>query len=751
MEPTPPKETTPSGRATMGPHELLSLDEQKRVTSSFRLTIKLMVLVSMVVAVMGAMVFVLVDQIFDRLTPSIRHDLEWKARHGVYGLRSRVELGVAANDKRAIAAEAAELTRDSDVVAIRIEAEDGETLFEHGSARAGWADGLDPARAITERDGLLIASGIVEIEGLAIGRIALAVSTSRLEAGEELRRNVLLAAALGGALALMLALGFVQYDIGPLTRLTADAFRKLERTTVAALESARIKSEFLANMSHEIRTPMNGIMGVTRLALGMNMEPKLRRYLEVVDTSARGLLTIINDVLDFSKMEAGKYEIRPREFSPRELIEESTALFVQRAAEKGLAISHVVARSVPDELIGDPDRIKQILVNLLGNAVKFTDEGEVRIEAKLAGSAERTVLQIAVKDTGVGIAEHAQAGLFQAFTQVDGSYARQHGGTGLGLAIAKRLAELMGGDVAVRSALGEGSEFSFEVEVQRGRPRLSSPMPANDTELDGDQSRGRTDRPLLVVDDNEINRFVAVEYLTRMGYRAVTVIGGEEAVLAVFSGEYAAVLMDCQMPGMDGYSATREIRRREEGSERHIPIIAVTAHALDGEKANVMAAGMDDYIAKPFTPTHLERTLRRWIGRPRSRPAAAAEVPAAPARVDRASCPDLDPAVECSPKLTELFLRFGPGQLSELRGRVAARDAKGARDQAHKLKGGLYAVGAPALADFIEEQRSKLATGNWDAVEAQLAEIERRFAAVTETLQRAAPADPQPRAAAGEH
>jgi signal transduction histidine kinase/CheY-like chemotaxis protein/HPt (histidine-containing phosphotransfer) domain-containing protein len=748
MEPRQHSGQPPRREATLLPPvaQPLTSDEQRRVMSSFRLTVKLMVLVGLVTTVMGAMVFLLVDRIFDTLTPSIRHDLEWKARHIVSELAGRAELGVAGNDRDAVAAAAAEFASDNDVVAIRITNQSG-ALYEYGKAPRDWARGLDAGTVLVEHKDLLIATGPVAIEGLSIGHIALAVSKRRLEAGIQLRADVLVAAALGSGLALLLALGFVQYDVGPLTRMTAEAFRKLERTTHAALESARIKSEFLANMSHEIRTPMNGIMGVTRLALGIPMDGKLRRYLEVIDTSSRGLLTIINDVLDFSKMESGKYEIRPREFAPRELVAESIAMFSQRASERGLAMDYHLAPEVPTELVGDPDRIKQILVNLLGNAVKFTEFGEVTVSAKLTGSSEHWLLQFDVRDTGPGIADDAQAELFQAFTQLDGSSQRQHGGTGLGLAIAKRLAELMGGDVWLKSEPGHGSEFSFNVEVLRAKLRsASSSLPTGDSDAADAERKHRTERPLLVVDDNEINRFVAVEHLTRMGYRAVTVTGGEEAVNAVFSGQYAAILMDCQMPGMDGYSATREIRRREQGSTRHIPIIAVTAHALDGEKAHVLAAGMDDYIAKPFTPAILEHALMRWIGKPKTIPVPAerprsAALPNVVNASIRAASPDLDPNVECSPKLLELFMRLAPGQLEELRGMVAARDPDAARAQAHKLKGGLYAVGAPSLATAVEDQRTAIAKGEWDAVEACLIDIERRFTAVLKTLSGQAPAN----------
>ncbi|HKP57555.1 MAG TPA: ATP-binding protein [Polyangiales bacterium] len=722
-----------------GTYQPLSSEEQRRVMSTFRLTVRLMVLVVLVVAVMGTLVFLLVDRIFDTLTPSIRHDLEWKARHAVYELSSRSELGVAANDQASVAAAAAELMRDPDVVIIHVVSERG-TVFDYGRAAGRFNDELGAPHSLVEVGDLLIASGPVEIESLAIGRVTLAVSKRRLEAGMQLRKNVLAAAGLGGALALLLALAFVQYDIGPLIRLTADAFRKLERTTHAALESARIKSEFLANMSHEIRTPMNGIMGVTRLALGMPMEPKLRRYVEVIDTSARGLLTILNDILDFSKMEAGKYEIRPREFAPRSLIGESLALFAQKAQEKGLALSHQVADEIPQDLVADPDRIKQILVNLIGNAVKFTDVGEVRVEAKLSGSRERQFFEVEVIDTGCGIAPEAQAELFQAFTQVDGSHARRHGGTGLGLAIARRLAQLMAGDIWLKSELGKGSQFGFKVEVLRAKPRGASSVPSGYDPSTDPRRAPRTGRPLLVVDDNEINRFVAVEHLSKMGYRVVTVASGEEAVDAVSSGQYAAVLMDCQMPGMDGYTAAREIRRLEEGTETHIPIIAVTAHALDGERAHVLEAGMDDYIPKPVTPVILERTLERWIGRPMTIPAPPMATPA-PLQPPSIRSPDLDPNVECSPKLIELFVRLAPGQLTELRGRVAARDSEAAREHAHKLKGGLYAVGAPQLASALEDQRTAIAAGEWAQVEQKLGEIEHRFAKIMQVLQNTGPAN----------
>jgi signal transduction histidine kinase/CheY-like chemotaxis protein/HPt (histidine-containing phosphotransfer) domain-containing protein len=737
---------SPSGRPISV--QPLSAEEQQRVLSSFRLTIRLMLLVATIVVVMGAMVFVLVDRIFLSLTPSIRHDLEWKARHGALELAGTCQLGVAARDREDVARASNELVQDPDVVAVHVGGEGG-AIFEHGRVPFDWS-ALGAADAKVRQLGeLLVACGPVEIEGLSIGRSCLAVSTRRLHAGIQLRSDVLAAAGLGGAIALLLALAFVQYDIAPLLRLTAAAFHKLERTTLAALESARIKSEFLANMSHEIRTPMNGIMGVTRLALGHSLEPKLRRYLEVIDTSARGLLTVINDVLDFSKLEAGKYEIKPREFSPADVLEQALTLFAERAKEKNLSLRSQLAQDVPGELIGDPDRIRQVLINLIGNAVKFTDAGEVSVDVWISSSEERQLLQACVRDTGCGIPLEAQSKLFQAFTQVDGSSIRQHGGTGLGLAIARRLTELMGGEIAVRSEPGKGSEFLFNVEVFRGQARSALPGAALVSAAapgTGNAIRPRslrTERPLLIVDDNEINRFVATEQLYELGYRFETVCNGAEAVAAIAHRQYAAVLMDCQMPVMDGYSAAREIRRLEEGGTRRIPIIALTAHAMEGERENALAAGMDDYIAKPVTPVVLDRTLQRFLAK--AEPANSQGLPlraATSLRAARSLSPELDPDVECSARLLELFVNLAPGQLAELRQHVLARDLQAARAQAHKLKGGLYAVGAPRLASLIEEQRAVVAGGDWEAATLKLTAIEQRFGALIKALQ------PPPAAAA---
>lgn len=723
--------------------DVLSPEEQARVLSSSRLAIKLIAMVFVIVVLLGAVSFLLVDRIFATMTPAIRHDLSWKALHGVIELSNTAAIGVIASDREAVAAAAMELTADPDVVAILVRDDNG-IVFDHGAVAFNWDDYAERMQQVVERKDVLLAVAPIEIEGLAVGKVFVAVSKKRLLAGEQLRANLMLAAAGGGLVALLLALAFVQLYIAPLLRVTAEAFAKLERTTRQALEAARLKSEFLANMSHEIRTPMNGIMGVTKLALGASPDPAMRRYLELIDTSSRGLLTIVNDVLDFSKIEAGKYDLHPRPFELRSMIQECMDVVSERATEKGLQLKHRVADDVPRWLHSDPDRIKQVLINLLGNAVKFTPAGKVSLDVRVddrgsdpvAGDSLRLLFR--VRDTGVGISQEAQPLLFQAFTQVDGSYQRVHGGTGLGLAIAKRLSALLGGEIGVISEAGRGSEFWFTAVTELTEQAAMSdavPEGQGSDKPATERRRVRSGPPVLVVDDNEINRFVAVEHLRQMGFATETAVNGADALQAVQTKNYSAVLMDCQMPVMDGYTAAREIRAWEAAKESkaRLPIIAVTAHALVGERDKAVSAGMDDYLPKPFRPSELEHALVRWTKRSAA-PEKATPTPATGAVSALGEIAELDDDAELGSRLAELFLRASPEQFKELETALAARDEGATRAFAHKLKGGLYAVGASRLADAVEELRTDVAGGQWNAADDRMRTVVQRFARVLDAV-----------------
>ncbi|WP_437907765.1 response regulator [Sorangium sp. So ce327] len=625
------------------------------------------------------------------------------------------------------------------------------------------------------------------------------------------------------------------------------AFEELRVKTEQALEASRMKSEFLANMSHEIRTPMNGILGVIRLMQNQSLDGKMRRYVETVDASANTLMSIINDVLDFSKLEAGKYVAQHVSYDLRLVIQEVAELMASQAHEKGLELVYRVERRVPTGIVGDPDRFRQVLTNLVGNAIKFTERGEVLIDASISQQDKATALiKLAVVDTGPGIAPDDQKKLFAAFSQVDGSLVRKHGGTGLGLAISKRLVEVMGGEVGLDSTPGQGSRFWFTirvgvtaggeqirsaewasgrralvVEISRswrdvvvehlvawgfdaesatsGRdainrlelavlekrpfsaavvgvqmddlgleeflrtiqsvPALQTlpvvalyhmgssvtlsgmdssmvtqlPKPLRVSELyntlqsaltgastpppskpGAEPGKIASKLPVLVVDDNEINRYVAMEQVEQLGLRVETACNGQEALECVKRKRYVAVLMDCQMPVMDGYTATQEIRAWERSRNRHTVIIALTAHALVGERDRVLAAGMDDYLAKPVRPQSLQKTLWRHVVLSRDEPPSSRS-PSAP-ELEAARAPVLDPEVPRSRKLIELVLKNVPAQLDGLEAVIRSAVAAEIKANAHKLKGSMLSIGAARVAELAEKMQ--LAAGQGELPQA---------------------------------
>lgn len=437
-----------------------------------------------------------------------------------------------------------------------------------------------------------------------------------------------------------------------------------ERMAAEANAANAAKSEFLANMSHEIRTPMNAIMGMSHLAQKTDLTPKQRSYLIKISRAAQSLLTIINDLLDFSKIEAGKMSIERESFILENMFEGMMDIVGLRAEEKGLALLLDIAPDIPPRLVGDSLRLGQVLINLVNNAIKFTQEGEIRVRVRLlecepTDSAKVCRLQFSVRDSGIGMNPEQVSRIFQSFTQADSSTTRKYGGTGLGLSISKQLVELMGGDMSVDSEPGKGSTFTFTVVLEVDAEQISdraqvdalrdnSVSAGADRSIATDEARAGTlsavdllrGHRVLLVEDNEINTEIAVELLADLGIICETAKDGAEGVRRATGESFDLVLMDIQMPGMDGFEATRRIRAAEEAVERQrnadggegqaagavrIPIIAMTAHAMGDERDKSLAAGMDDHITKPVDPQKLSATLCRWM--PSSPPAYIAELP----------------------------------------------------------------------------------------------------------------------------
>ena len=523
--------------------------------------------------------------------------------------------------------------------------------------------------------------------------------------------------------------------IGVSKDITEQKFAEAEllKAKEAAEAADRAKSQFLANMSHEIRTPMNGVMGANELLLQTELTPAQQSYLEIARISGERMLEVINEILDFSKIKAHQVVLEQGDFDIRTTVQQVADLMGREAQQKGLRFTCQVSPDVPSLLHGDAGRISQILLNLAGNAIKFTSQGEVTIHAAVErDQGSSLTLRFSVADTGIGIRPDQQEIIFSPFVQADGSTTRKFGGAGLGLSISRQLLKLMGGQIGVESQEGKGSTFWFTVVA--GKP-LAAPLTAESCDLaaepaklPGNENAARRLR-VLVAEDNLAGQRIAVAILEKLGYDADAVANGVEAIHALRQHEYAAVLMDCEMPGLDGYEATRLIRKRETGArDPAIAIIALTADAMPGDREECLRAGMNDYLAKPIGMQKLSETLATWTsslddGLTTSPAPSVARIVFDEESLLRRLMGDRAIAGE----LIKTFVQDIPQRLSSLRTKLEQKDLEGARFHAHALKGAAANLSASVLHQMAAEMQKASAANDLERSAELLPRVEAEF------------------------
>ena len=504
----------------------------------------------------------------------------------------------------------------------------------------------------------------------------------------------------------------------------------LEEATQRAMSANRAKSEFLANISHELRTPMNGILGMLDIVLDDQLPPSQREHLEISKGCANTLLALLNDLLDLSKIEAGKMMLERIAFDVRLLSEDCARAMNARAVEKNIQLRFFADPAVPLRIMGDPLRFRQILTNLLSNAVKFTDLGRVDVGLAIReNEAGRPWLSLTVRDTGLGIPPGKLNDIFEDFTQADGSVSRKYGGTGLGLAITRRLVQMHSGTIQVQSRVGEGSTFLVEMPVETAaEPERVPAAPVAGAPATLTVKMGGA--LVLVVEDNLVNQKVVAAVLTRHGFRVALAVNGREAMSAMNREAPDLILMDVQMPEIDGLTTARLIRENPQWQQ--VPIVALTAHAMQGDRERCLQAGMNDYLSKPVAPVALVECVRRHLLTPRRKAVPAQAKPAAVA-AERPATPAA-PEESIDAGMARLFVQLAPERLERLREAATRLDVVTLQAQAHKLASAAEGVDAHRAAEYARELAVDAPTQDYELIELHMDKLRREILRLNEEL-----------------